>query len=64
MFNIFRFPDNGMPDVVYSESLTSAYYLNQLDETAKYTEALDRMTTQAATPDRTITILRKILKEY
>ena len=64
MFNIFRFPDNAMPDVVYSEALTSAYYLNQPDETAKYTEALDRMAAQAATPEQTVTILRKILKEH
>jgi len=64
MFNIFRFPDNAMPDVVYSEALTSAYYLNKPDETAKYTEALDRMAAQAATPDQTITILRQILKEH
>ena len=35
MFNIFRFPDRrSMPDVVYSEALTSAYYLNKPDETA------------------------------
>ena len=64
MFNIYRFPDDAMPEVVYSEGLTSAYYLNKPDETAKYTEALDRMTAQAATPDQTITILRQILKEY
>jgi hypothetical protein len=63
MFNIFRFPDNAMPDVVYSEALTSAYYLNQPNETTKYTEALDRMAAQAATPDQTVTILQKILKE-
>jgi transcriptional regulator with XRE-family HTH domain len=64
MFNIYRFPDDAMPEVVYSEGLTSAYYLNKPDETAKYTEALDRMTAQAATPDQTIIILRQILKEY
>ena len=64
MFNIYRFPDDAMPDVVYSEGLTSAYYLNKPDETAKYTEALNQMTAQAATPDKTVTILRQILKEY
>jgi transcriptional regulator with XRE-family HTH domain len=64
MFNIFRFPDDAMPDVVYSEGLTSAYYLNKPEETTKYTEALDRMAAQAATPDQTVTILREILKEH
>jgi hypothetical protein len=64
MFNIYRFPDDAMPDVVYSEGLTSAYYLNKPEETAKYSEALAQMTAQAATPDQTVTILRQILKEY
>jgi hypothetical protein len=64
MFNIFRFPDNAMPDVVYSEGLTSAYYLNKPEETGQYTEALDRMAAQAATPDQTVIILREILKEH
>jgi hypothetical protein len=64
MFNIFRFPDEAMPDVVYSEGLTSACYLNKPEETGKYTQALDRMAAQAATPDQAIIILRQILKEY
>ena len=64
MFNIYRFPEGAMPEVVYSESLTGAYYLNKPDETAKYSDALDQMTAQAATPDQTVTILRQILKEY
>jgi hypothetical protein len=63
MFNTFRFPGQELPDVVYSEGLTSAYYLNKPDETARYTEALDRMCAQAATPDQTITILRDLMKE-
>jgi transcriptional regulator with XRE-family HTH domain len=64
MFNIFRFPDDTIPDVVYSEGLTSAYYLNKPEETTKYTEAIDRMAAQSATPDQTVTILREVLKEY
>jgi len=64
MFNIFRFPDDDMPDIVYSEALTSATYLNKPEEIARYTESLDRMTAQAATPDQSIIILRQILKEH
>jgi Domain of unknown function (DUF5753) len=63
MFWIFRFPDAEMPDIVYSEALTSAYYLNKPEETARYTEALDRMCAQAAPPEQTVTILRDICKE-
>jgi hypothetical protein len=63
MFNIFRFPGDEIPDIVYSEALTGAYYLNKPDETARYTQALDTMCAQAATPEQTITILRDIMKE-
>jgi hypothetical protein len=64
MFNIFRFPDDTMPDIVYSEALTSATYLNKPEETTMYTEALDRMSAQAAIPGQTITMMRNILKEH
>jgi transcriptional regulator with XRE-family HTH domain len=63
MFNIFRFAAQELPDVVYSEALTSAYYLNKPEDTASYTEALDTICAQAAPPDQTITILRDIMKE-
>jgi Domain of unknown function (DUF5753) len=63
MFWIFRFPDDQLPDIVYSEALTGANYLSKPEETARYTEALDRMCAQAATPEHTITILRDIMKE-
>jgi len=63
MFNIFRFPAAQLPDIVYTEALTGAYYLNKPDESARYTEALDRMCAQAASPDHTVTILRDIMKE-
>jgi Domain of unknown function (DUF5753)/Helix-turn-helix domain len=63
MFNIFRFPAEQLPDIVYTETLTGAYYLNKPDESARYTEALDRMSAQAASPQGTLTILHEILKE-
>jgi transcriptional regulator with XRE-family HTH domain len=63
MFWIFRFPDQEMPDIVYSESLTGAYYMNKPAETTAYIEAIDQMCAQAATPDQTLTLLRDILKE-
>ena len=63
MFNIFRFPSEQLPDIVYTEALTGAYYLNKPEESALYTEALDRMCAQAASPQHTVTILRDIIKE-
>lgn len=63
MFNLFRFPAPELPDVVYLESLTGAYYLNKPDESARYTEALDLMCAQAASPEQTVSILRNLMKE-
>jgi hypothetical protein len=47
MFWIFRFPGGEPPDVVYSEGLTSSYYLNKPEDTTKYTEALLRQQREA-----------------
>jgi hypothetical protein len=63
MFNIYRFPDDQLPDIVYTESLTGAYYLNKPDEAARYIQALDQMCTLAASPEQTLTILRDLMKE-
>jgi transcriptional regulator with XRE-family HTH domain len=63
MFNVYRFPAQELPDVVYSESLTGAFYLSKPEEAARYTEALDQMCAQAASPEQTIAILRDIMKE-
>ena len=63
MFNIFRFPSEQLPDIVYTEALTGSYYLNKPEESARYTEALDRMCAQAASPEHTISILSEIVKE-
>lgn len=63
MFWIYRFADDRLPDIVYTEALTGAMYLNKPGETAQYTQALDTMCAQAASPEQTITILSDILKE-
>jgi hypothetical protein len=63
MFSVFRFPDDQLPDIVYSEALTGAYYLSKPEEAARYTEALDQMCAQAAPPEQTVSILRDIMKE-
>ena len=50
-------------NIVYSEALTGAYYLSKPEESARYTEALDQMCAQAASPEQTVSILRDLLKE-
>jgi hypothetical protein len=63
MFNIYRFAASEVPDVVYGESLTGAFYLNKPDEAARYIQALDQMCAQAPSPEHTAAILRDIMKE-
>ncbi len=62
-FRLFRFDHPDQPDIVYGESLTSAYYIDEANETATYTQALDHISAQAAPPSQTITILRGMHKE-
>jgi transcriptional regulator with XRE-family HTH domain len=62
-FRIFRFDTPDQPDIVYGESMTSAWYLDKPDETALYTQALDRISAQAAPAADTAKLLRSIRKE-
>jgi transcriptional regulator with XRE-family HTH domain len=61
-FRIFRF-DTEQPDIVYGETVTSAFYIDKPDQAAAYIQALDRISAQAAPPDRTVKLLRDIRKE-
>jgi transcriptional regulator with XRE-family HTH domain len=62
-FRIFRFDTSEQPDIVYGESMTSAWYLDKPDETALYTQALDRISAQATPAASTVKVLRQIRKE-
>ncbi len=60
---IFRFEAAELPDIVYGETMTSAYYIDKPEEASEYIKALDRICAQAAPADDTPTILRTIRKE-
>jgi transcriptional regulator with XRE-family HTH domain len=60
---IFRFEAQEVPDIVYGESMTSAYYIDKPEEAREYIRALDRISAQAAPADETANILRTIRKE-
>jgi hypothetical protein len=62
-FRTFRFDTADQPDIVYGESMTSAWYLDKPDETAAYMQALDRISAQAAPAADTVKILTQIRKE-
>ncbi|MCH0562728.1 MULTISPECIES: helix-turn-helix transcriptional regulator [unclassified Streptomyces] len=62
-FVLFRFAMPELPDMVYSEYLTGAVYLDARHEVATHLEVLDRMAAQATTAHRTKEILQDLRKE-
>lgn len=62
-FTIFRFRFQELPDIVYSESLTGAVYIDDRDDVSVFLEALDRMAAQAAPAPSTEAYLSGIRKE-
>ncbi len=64
MFHLLRFPTAELPDIIYGENLTSAFYLDKPAEVAAYAEALDRLCAHAAPASKTAGILRRIRKDY
>lgn len=59
-FSLFRFAEPELPDMVYTEYLTGALYLDSRTEVATHLEVLDHMSTAAASAERT----KKILREF
>ncbi|MEU5895463.1 helix-turn-helix domain-containing protein [Streptomyces venezuelae] len=62
-FVLFRFAMAELPDMVLSEYLTGAVYLDARTEVATHLEVMDRMAAQAATAQRTKELLRDLRKE-
>lgn len=63
MFHLLRFGPAELPDIVYGENLTSAFYFDKPADVTAYAEALDRLSAHAAPPDATPTILHNTGKE-
>ena len=59
-FTLFRFGEPELPDMVFTEYLTGALYLDSRAEVSAHLEVLDHMTARAASAQRT----RKILREF
>ncbi|WP_369250290.1 helix-turn-helix domain-containing protein [Streptomyces sp. R41] len=59
-FALFRFAEPELPDMVYSEYVTGALYLDSRAEVATHLEVLDHMSAHAASAQRT----QKILQEF
>ncbi|MFF4489509.1 helix-turn-helix domain-containing protein [Streptomyces sp. NPDC001544] len=63
-FSLFRFAAPELPDMVYTEYLTGALYLDSRKEVSAHLEVLDHMTTRAASAQRTRKILRECRENY
>ncbi|MEU6604450.1 helix-turn-helix transcriptional regulator [Streptomyces shenzhenensis] len=59
-FTLFRFAEPELPDMVFTEYLTGALYLDSRKEVSLHLEVLDHMTAHAAAAQRT----EKVLREY
>jgi hypothetical protein len=63
-FTLLRFADPDLPDVVYIEHLTSAVYLDKLDDLDEYVITMDSLSIAASTPRRTQELLTEITKTF
>ncbi|MFF3919675.1 helix-turn-helix domain-containing protein [Streptomyces sp. NPDC001852] len=61
-FTLFRFAEPELPDMVFTEYLTGALYLDSRREVVAHLEVLDHMTARAASAQRTQTLLREFRK--
>ncbi|MDN0198432.1 helix-turn-helix transcriptional regulator [Streptomyces sp. S.PNR 29] len=59
-FTLFRFAEPELPDLVFTEYLTGALYLDSRTEVSAHLEVLDHMTARAASTQRS----EKLLREY
>ncbi len=62
-FTILRFSEPDLPDIVYLEHLTSALYLDKIQDVEHYLMVMDRLCIQDKSPAETTTFLRNIFQE-
>ena len=63
-FTLFRFGEPELPDMVFTEYLTGALYLDSRGEVSAHLEVLDHMTARAASAQRTKKILRECREDF
>jgi hypothetical protein len=62
-FTVLGFADDGDPDVVLAENLTSSLYFEDKRELRRYQWAFDRLMAMAASPRASAIMLKKAIKE-
>ncbi|MFF8938204.1 helix-turn-helix domain-containing protein [Streptomyces paradoxus] len=63
-FSLFRFAEPELPDMVFTEYLTGALYLDSRKEVSAHLEVLDHMTAGAGSAQRTDELLREYRERY
>ncbi|WP_328779423.1 helix-turn-helix domain-containing protein [Streptomyces canus] len=63
-FSLFRFSEPELPDLVFTEYLTGALYLDSRQEVATHLEVLDHMSARAASAERTKKLLRERREDF
>ncbi|MFD3733927.1 helix-turn-helix domain-containing protein [Streptomyces sp. NPDC058632] len=63
-FSLFRFAEPELPDMVFTEYLTGALYLDSRKEVSVHLEVLDHMTARAASTQHTQKLLREFRDSY
>lgn len=62
-FTILRFPEPELPDIAYIEQLTGAMYLEKDDDMDHYGAAMERLCVQSASPEESMDLISKIIRE-
>ncbi len=63
-YSILRFPEQDLPDIVYIEHLTSALYLDKLEDLDQYTATMEALCVAAPPPNKTRDILAGIRRDF
>jgi transcriptional regulator with XRE-family HTH domain len=56
-FTMLRFEESDLPDIVYTEQLTSSTYMDKEADLENYRRVMDRVSVQAETPDRSLEMI-------
>ncbi|HEY2441691.1 MAG TPA: helix-turn-helix transcriptional regulator [Streptosporangiaceae bacterium] len=63
-FCILRFAEPDLPDVVYLEQLTSALYLDRLEDVDGYQVVMERLCVEAEPASNTVAVLEEIRRSF
>jgi transcriptional regulator with XRE-family HTH domain len=62
-FTVLRFEEPDLPDIVYLEQLTNAFYVEQRSDVERYLEVVDEISGAALTPDETTRLIEQAARE-